>query len=148
VLRAAGIAAAEIDRLLHAGVIVQARPEAPGRRAKVPRPGSCGTVAVNSLPHAQWSSGLAEREPLVEPVAQPVRDRAEPVAEPETRTHAIRGCKVDQATSVTGLARPGHRRRQEGCAVAVAPLRIQVNRDTVVPLYRNEESRGDRDSAA
>ena len=60
------------------------------------------------------------REPLVEPVAEPVRDRAEPVAELETRAHAIRGCKVDQATSETGLARPGHRRRQEGCADSLA----------------------------
>jgi hypothetical protein len=41
-------------------------------------------------------------------------------------------------------ARPAH----VPLEVAVAPLRIQVNRDTVVPLYRDEESRGYRDSAA
>ena len=40
------------------------------------------------------------------------------------------------------------RRYGQASTFQVAPLRMHINRDMVVPLYRNEESRGYRDSAA
>jgi len=40
------------------------------------------------------------------------------------------------------------RRYERASTLQVAPLRMHINRDMVVPLYRNEESRGYRASAA